>query len=132
MNARMTEELALLRQHYEKVEYSTDNAMHWFRVQSLNTPDEPGQWSPPRIPVVFAVTEGYPGIPPYGFFVPGGLNLNGKPPSESSAPHQLPFEGEWRFLSWASESWCATADVQSGSNLWGYVRTFIHRLREGV
>ena len=129
MNKRMNDELALLRQHYAKVDYLAANAMHWFMVQMLKTPDK---WSPVEIPGVFAVTEGYPGAQPYGFFVPDALNLNGKPPSEHQAPHPPPFEGKWRFLSWQPEGWHATADVSSGSNLWGWVRTFMHRLREGV
>lgn len=132
MNARIETELALLRQHYDKVDYLAAHAMHWFRVQFLKTPEMPGQWSPAEIPVVFAVTEGHPGAQPYGFFVPEALNLNGEPPSEHEAKHQPPFEGKWRFLSWQPEGWRATADVRSGSNLWGWVRTFMHRLREGV
>lgn len=129
MNERMTDELTLLRWHYAKVDHHAANAMHWFKVQMLKTPE---QWMPPEIPVIFAVTEGHPGAQPYGFFVPDELNLNGKPPSEHQAPHPPPFEGKWRFLSWQPEGWCATADVRSGSNLWGWVRTFMYRLREGV
>lgn len=129
MNPRIEAELALLRQHYAKVDYLAANAMHWFRVQPLKTPEN---WSPAETPVVFAVTEGHPGAQPYGFFVPSGLNLNGKPPSENQAPHPPPFEGSWRFLSWQPEGWRPAADVGSGSNLWGWVRSFMHRLREGV
>ena len=129
MNRRIDAELALLRQHYAKVNYLAANTMHWFMVQMLKTPEK---WSPVEIPVVFAVTEGYSGAQPYGFFVPDALNLNGKPPSEHQAQHPPPFEGKWCFLSWQPEGWHATADVSSGSNLWGWVRTFMHRLREGV
>ena len=129
MNERINTELTLLRQHYTKVDYLAENAMHWFMVQMLKTPDK---WSPADIPVVFAVTEGYPGVEPYGFFVPETLNLNGKTPSEHQAPHPPPFEGKWHFLSWQPEGWFATADVRSGSNLWGWVRTFMCRLREGI
>jgi len=129
MNPRIEAELALLRQHYAQVDYLAANALHWFKVHVLKTPEG---WSPPEIPVVFAVTEGHPGAQPYGFYVPAELSLNGKPPSEHKAPHQPPFEGAWRFLSWQPEGWRATGDVRTGSNLWGWVRTFIHRLREGA
>ena len=129
MTGRIDAELNLLRQHYAKVDYLAANAMHWFRVEVLKTPDE---WSPRGIPVVFAVTEGHPGAEPYGFFVPEDLNLKGTPPSGKKVPHPPPFEGRWRFLSWKPEGWHATADVGSGSNLWGWVRSFMHRLREGV
>lgn len=129
MNERMNVELALLRRHYTKVDQLAANGMYWFMVQMLKTPDK---WSPAEIAVVFSVTEGYPGVQPYGFFVPNALTLNGKPPSEHPTPHPPPFEGSWRFLSWQPEGWLATADVHSGSNLWSWVRTFMHRLREGV
>lgn len=129
MNARIEDELALLRQHYRQVDYLAANSMHWFQVQALKVPEG---WSPEKISTVFAVTEGHPGAQPYGFFVPKNLNNGGTPPSENQASHPPPFEGEWRFLSWAPVGWQATADVRSGSNLWGWVRTFAHRLREGI
>ena len=129
MNTRIEAELALLRLHYTRVDYVAANAMHWFGVQMLKTPEK---WAPAEIPVVFAVTEGYPGVQPYGFFVPQQLSLDGKPPSEHGAPHPPPFEGKWRFLSWQPVEWHPTGDVGSGSNLWGWVRTFMHRLREGI
>ena len=129
MNARIEAELALLRLHYTSVDYVAANAMHWLRVQMLKTPEK---WAPAEIPVVFAVTEGHPGVQPYGFFVPQELNLDGKPLSEHGAPHPPPFEGKWRFLSWQPVGWHPTGDVHSGSNLWDWVRTFMHRLREGI
>lgn len=129
MTPRIESELALLRQHYHDVEHLAVNAMHWFKVQMVNMP---GGWTPAEIPTVFAITEGHPGAEPYGFFVPKTLNLNGTPPSEHGSPHQPPFEGDWRFLSWAPVGWKPTADVKTGSNLWGWVRSFSHRLREGV
>lgn len=129
MTTRIDDELALLRLHYAKVDHQVVNAMHWFKVQSLKTPEK---WAPAEIPVVFAVTEGYPGAQPYGFFVPQELNMEGKPPSGNDAPNPPPFEGQWRFLSWDPEGWHATRDIRSDSNLWGWVRSFMSRLQEGV
>ena len=129
MNARLEAELTLLRQHYHNVDYLVASGVHWFRVEKLKTPKG---WSPDEIPVVFSVTQGHPGAEPYGFFVPTELNLHGDPPSEHPTPHPPPFDGAWRFLSWQPKGWFATADVVSGSNLWGWVRTFMHRLNEGV
>ena len=129
MNPRLEAELTLLRQRYNKVEYLAASSMHWFRVEMLRTPEG---WSPEEIPVVFSVTEGHPGTQPYGFFVPTELNLHGNPPSGNAAPHPPPFDGAWQFLSWQPDGWFATADVLSGSNLWSWVRTFMHRLREGI
>lgn len=128
MNRRIEAELALLRLHYAKVEHIATNAMHWFLVEPLLAPEG---WSSGEVPVVFAVTEGHPGAEPYGFFVPADLQFNGQAPSDSSASHPPPFPGQWRFLSWKPEGWKAAGDVRTGSNLWGWVRSFVHRLREG-
>ena len=129
MSTRIEAELALLRQQYRQVDYLFSGAMHWFRVHALKVPEG---WSQGEIAAVFTVTEGHPGVEPYGFFVPKGLTKGGKPPSEHPAPHSPPFEGNWRFLSWNPVGWQPTADISSGSNLWAWVRTFAHRLREGV
>jgi hypothetical protein len=128
MTPRIAEEFALLRLHYTLVEHAEANGLHWFLVSTVRMPDA---CSPPAVEAVFAVTQGYPGAEPYGFFVPRALTVNGTPPSEHGPPHPPPFAGDWRFLSWSPVDWRATADVQSGSNLWGWVRSFSQRLREG-
>jgi hypothetical protein len=94
MNARIEAELALLRQHYQQVDYLAAHAMHWFRVHALKMPEG---WSHTDIPAVFGVTEGHPGVQPYGFFVPKCLTKGGKPPSEHPAPHPPPFAIERRM-----------------------------------
>lgn len=129
MNVRIKAELELLRRYYPQVDYLAANTMHWFQVQALKTPDG---WAPDEISAIFAVTEGHPGAEPYGFFVPHELVTGGRPPSEHSAKHQPPFDGKWRFLSWSPVGWQAAADIRTGSNLWDWVRSFPHRLREGV
>lgn len=128
VNARIEAELGLLRLHYQEAEYLHAGGLHWFRVGPLLTPEN---WSPGEIPAVFSVTEGHPGAVPYGFYVPAALAFNGKPPSEHAAPHQPPFPGKWRFLSWQAVGGRPTADISTGSNLWGWVRSFLQRLREG-
>ena len=126
--ARIEAELELLGLHFRHVEHTEASGLHWFRVEGLRTPEG---WTPELIHVAFSVTQGYPGAEPYGFFVPADLAQAGAPPSEHQAPHPPPFPGNWRFLSWQPEGWRPTADVQTGSNLWGWVRSFMHRLREG-
>lgn len=128
MNARIEAELKLLRLHYDQAEHIESDGLHWFHVQGVRTPDG---WSPDVIAVAFSVTQGYPGAQPYGFFVPMALVLGGMPPSESSAQHQPPFPGVWRFLSWTLEDWRATDDIRTGGNLWAWVRSFPQRLKEG-
>ena len=128
MTPRLEEELALLRLHYRRVEHVEANGLHWFLPSTVRMPDT---CSPNAVDTVFSVTQGYPGAEPYGFFIPRALTINGSAPNEHGSPHPPPFPGEWRFLSWAPVKWRATADVQSGSNLWGWVRSFAQRLREG-
>ncbi len=125
---RLDQELELLRLHYRNVEHIERDGLHWFRVVCIHTPPE---WSPDTIPVVFSVTQGHPGAAPYGFYVPAELVRNGAPPLEHPAPHQPPFSGAWRFLSWQAVNWRPTAEVATGDNLWGWVRSFAQRLREG-
>ena len=128
MEARINEELALLRRHYDAVEYIETSEIHWFRVEAVRTAPN---WSSDTTVVAFSVTQGYPGAEPYGFYVPIELMYGGHPPDEHSAPYQPPFTGTWRFLSWSPENWQQTADVTTGSNLWGWVRSFVRRFEEG-
>lgn len=129
MNERIKDELNLLQRYYRQVDYSKSDSMHWFQVHGFKTPDG---WSPNEVSVVFCVTEGYPVAEPYGFFIPSELKHEGNSPSGNSPPHAPPFEGEWLLLSWAPDGWRALADINASSNLLNWVRTFSHRLQQGV
>lgn len=128
MEARINDELALLRRHFDAVEYIEASGIHWIRVASVRTAPN---WSSDTTMVVFSVTQGYPGTAPYGFYIPAELMYEDHPPDELSAPNQPPFSGAWHFLSWNIENWRATADLTTGSNLWGWVRSFVKRFEEG-
>ena len=128
IEARINEELALLRRHYDAVEYIGTSDIHWFRVEAVRTAPN---WSSDTTVVAFSITQGYPGTAPYGFYVPAELMYEGHSPNEHSAPHQPPFAGTWRFLSWYIENWRPTDDLTTGSNLWGWVRSFVKRFEEG-
>ena len=128
VETRIGAELALLRRHYDEVDHIEDPELHWFRVASVRTTPD---WSSDMTEVVFSVTQGYPSIPPYGFYVPAELTYAGTPPDEHSARHQPPFAGPWRFLSWEIIDWEPKADVTTGSNLWGWTRSFVKRFEEG-
>lgn len=128
MSPRIKLELELLRVHYSNVTYKERGGSHWFRLGDYPVPTP---WAPRPGPVVFSVTSGHPGPEPYGFFVPAALRHHGNPPQTTTPPHQPPFEGAWLFLSWAPVGWRATSDVSSGSNLWGWARSFMARFREG-
>ena len=127
MNVRITDEIALLRRHYDSVDHAEDAGQHWFRVSGFRTP---ASWSPTVISVVFSVTQGYPGAAPYGFYVPSDLAYQGNAPFPD-APSSPPFSGRWAFLSWQPVGWHPTQQIADGSNLWAWVRSFRARLEEG-
>ena len=130
MQDRVEQELALLRHHFAEVDYVTEGG--WVRVWPVRT--GPG-WSSDAVPVAFQIPTGFPGTPPYGFYVPVGLTYHGEPPQSYNArpPTRPPFEGEWGMLSWAHDgSWRATSNIVTGSNLFNWSLSFQDRFREGA
>jgi hypothetical protein len=125
---RIQKELELLRRYYPDLEYREDGQWVLLKRYLLPVP-----WKPNEIPICFQIPVGYPGAPPYGFYVPTGLTHDGNPPENASnPPNPPPFPGQWRILSWTPEGeWRATNDVETGSNLWGWCRGFSERFRSG-
>lgn len=126
---RLEQELVLLKKNFGEVDHQQVNGLHWFRIRAYQMP---AGWNPSPGPVVFSVQTGYPGVQPYAFYVSADLSLNGAVPAHRDPPHQPPFPGNWRALSWTCENWRATASVVSGSNLLNWARSFAERLREGT
>jgi hypothetical protein len=130
MQERIEQELSLLRRHYAEVEYRPEG--RWVRIWPVAT--GPG-WNLDPIPVSFQIPAGFPGTPPYGFFVPSGLTHQGAQPQsyESRTATQPPFERDWGMFSWAHDgSWRATSSVVNGSNLFNWTRSFRDRFAEGA
>ena len=130
MRERIEQELELLRRRYADVDYR--EVGDWVRIHPVPTA---AGWSQPEISVAFQIPQGYPGTPPYGFYVPRGLNYGGAQPQsyQDLAGTQPPFEGEWGMFSWAHDSgWRATGDVVGGSNLLNWTMSFADRFREGA
>lgn len=128
MVSRIEEELALLRRHYERVDFIDRNQTLWFCVHGYQL-FEP--CSLQEISVVFSISVGFPGTDPYGFFVPGELTYDGQAYIGKTTPSPPPFPGKWQFFSWAPEQWDPSYDILTGDNLWGWVRSFSERLGEG-
>lgn len=124
-DARIEEEISLLRRQYNDVQYKEENSLHWFLVEPIHLFDG---WSPLSIPVVFYITEGHPGTQPYGFFVPIEAKFDNSVPKSSTTKNQPPFEGERRFISWQPIQWHPTDNILTGDNLWGWTRGFKHGL----
>jgi len=131
MEERIKQELELLKLHYASVEY--ESSARWVLIEPLLVPEG---WSEPLVQCAFKVPVGYPGTPPYGFYVPSSLRPDsGTPGNYQAQPSDRPpFPGTWSFFSWGQESggWLATDSVRSGSNLLNFSQSFRARLREGA
>ena len=126
---RMSEELALLRRHFPQAEQHGS----WIRIPGylILAP----YWSRESGTVSFEAPTGYPGNPPYSFYIEGGLRLkvaNGVPQNYQE-PAATPFPGIWGKFSWSQDgNWKPTADVVSGNNLLNFVSTFADRFQEAL
>ena len=123
---RIEQELSLLRRFYSDLEFFAQG--QWVLLPRYRLPP---LWQPAEVPIPFQIPAGYPGTAPYGFFAPDYIRSNGAKPNASPPPHSPPFEGTWLHFSWAAQDWRPTADVVSGSNLWGWCRSFCERFKEG-
>ena len=126
--SRIAQELSLLEQYYEEVTYKNVGGVHWFRVKGLALP---APLTPSIIDVVFSVTAGHPISKPYGFYMPEDIEKDGAKLNFQKPPNAPPFEGTWCFKSWDAPHWNPKADVLSGDNLWGWVRSFRQAISEG-
>lgn len=93
-------ELALLTRHFP----ATQREGVWFRIRGYSLPTG---WNVSKTDVAFRLNDGHPAAPPYGIYVPLGLRVNGRPPSNYTEPakHQPPFGGTWAVFSWQPEGW---------------------------
>lgn len=132
MNERLEKELALLRRYYPDLEHKEVGPILWVRIPNYAVPA--AIWNRERTTVCFEVnTPGYPGNPPYGFCVESGMRLaNGAMPQNYTDSAATPFPGNWAKFSWQAESWRATSDLSSGSNLANFVATFADRFKESL
>jgi hypothetical protein len=131
MSERIKEELELLRRSYSNVEYI--EAGQWVRIRDYPIPAGLS-WNRQTTDVCFQIPPGYPGAPPYGFYVPSGIKFDNNTPESYTEPAQNkpPFEGTWGIFSWSYDShWLPKAELRAGSNLLNFVRTFKDRFLGG-
>ena len=130
MQERISEELALIRQRFPDVQYREEG--QWVRIPSYPLPEG---WNREATSVAFQIPDSHPGTPPYGIYVPAGIQFQGAAPNNYKEPvgNQSPFEGTWGVFSWAPDDgeWRPTADVRKGGNLLNWVLGFADRFREG-
>lgn len=128
---RIAKEIELVRRYYPALEYDAEK--RWGRLADYPT-IIPG-WNRKTTQVAFHVPVGFPATPPYGIFVPSGLQFDGAAPQNynDTASPTPPFAGAWGMFSWAplDGHWRPTADLSTGSNLFNWIRGFADRFREG-
>jgi E2/UBC family protein E len=133
MTDRIEKELELLRRYYPQAEWHESGQNGWIRIPNFSIPR--GIWNRDQVTVCFQVPIGFPGTAPYAFYIEGGLRLKGTEtkPGSYEEPSATPFEGTWGKLSWQhADTWRATEDLASGSNLTNFVQSFTDRLAEGA
>jgi hypothetical protein len=132
VQARIEQELALLRSRFRDVEYVADG--HWVRVKEYRV--QHAGWTPGITDVVFQIPVGYPGTQPYGIYVPSGMRYLGNLPTNHRelADNQPPFGGSWGIFSWApgDGQWRPTTNLVMGTNLLNFVLGFNDRFSEGT
>ena len=130
MRERIKNELELLRNYYPEIEYRSKG--NWFYLSSYSLPEG---WNREETEIAFQINNGYPGSPPYGFYVPTGIKFHDKSPKKykKSPKNSPPFDGEWGLFSWShNNEWNPTADLKTGSNLLNWVNSFKDRFKGGA
>ena len=135
MRPRIQQELKLLREVYPDIEHLEKDGEDWFRLVDYPFPSG---WRLAEAPisqanVLFKLSAGYPMAEPYGFLTPAGVNFEGKTPSNTCSAPCAAFPGSWTQFSWAPEgTWTPSSEIERGSNLLSWVRSFAQRLKEGA
>jgi hypothetical protein len=127
---RITAEIELLKKVFPTLRH--DGA--WIL---LPEGELPSGWSRVTTDMVFQITDGFPGAPPYGLYVPSGLRYNGQVPKNYTEPAavQPPFGGTWGMFSWAvndPSEWHPATRPENGANLLRWARSFRQRFEEGA
>jgi len=124
---RLGAEVAIIKGRFPAVEYRD----RWIRIPSYPLPPD---WSARETEIAFHVREGFPGIGPYGIYVPAGLRHKGAMPQNYTEPASMqpPFGGTWGVFSWEAVEWRATADPRTGHNLLNWALGATARFREGL
>lgn len=131
MHERIEAELALIQRFFPAV--VCEEQGRWMLIPSYSLPEG---WNRQATDVAFQIDERHPVSPPYGFYVPSGIQFKGAVPNSYTDPasNHPPFRGTWGFFSWAPLDgiWKPTADVQRGSNLLQWIRGFSDRFQDGA
>ncbi len=128
MNERIKKELEILKKEFGDLEYKDG----WIFINNFKISSN--AWNRDIVNICFQIPIGYPGEPPYAFYVPRGIRIKANEqsiPGSYTEPVSTPFGNEWGKFSWVQDnSWKPTSDINSGSNLLNFVRSFKERFKE--
>jgi hypothetical protein len=131
---RVTTEIEHLRRSHPQAELHEFDGSMWVRIPNFQFP-EPFIWNRTSDSLLFQIPVGFPGNPPYAFYVGRGIRLaaSGAVPQNFEENATTPFTGDWSKFSWQDDgSWRPAADIFAGSNLASFVLTIADRLREAI
>jgi hypothetical protein len=125
MEARIQEELRLLRRSHPKIEHGPKG--EWVKIPDFPLPA--GRFNQTHTTLLFKLPSSYPQTGPDNFFVDVGLRLKdgSNPPAfnanAKSSTGPAPIPGAWGWFSWHPQSWRPAATPEGGDNLSGFVRS---------
>ena len=127
---RIDNEIALVLTRFKKAEASENK--RWIKIPEYELPANMG-WNETCMDICCEFKSGYPGVAPYGIYVPSYLLYNGQPPGSWKAvvANRPPFDGEWGMLSWSPPTWNPQNDLVKGSNMLNFIQTFQNRFLSG-
>ncbi len=128
MEERIAEEIRLLQEKYQNLQYGKSYA--WVMIPDFNLPEG---YNRKTIRLLFLILGSYPHASPDNFYVDAGLKFaNGNPLTSYSEGAQVPIEGSWGCFSWHPEIWQPSAEIQKGDNLLTFMKSVNLRLREMI
>lgn len=128
---RIWEEITLIKKYYNNLEH--DESRRWIIIHDYFLPKNM-QWNKNVIDVCFIIPNGYPGTSPYGIYVSSDLRYDEEVPNNinPNLKDKPPFPGNWVLLSWTpTDRWNPNAEIQKGSNMLNFVRSFYDRFKSG-
>ena len=126
MNARIREELELVRLRFGDLEHSLASGTVVVKHVRL-----PGGWDREETDLLFLIPSGYPVTPPDNFYADNALRLSSGREPGSCSKDQSQQGRLWLMFSWhLDDEWRPHADPTRGDNLVTFLLKCLDRLKE--
>lgn len=127
MSDRLRQEVESLREKFPGLSHCGNFA--WLLIPNFPLPI--GRFNQERTSLLIKIPAGYPSTGPDNFFVDrtvklaGGSAPQGFNPNNHSTSGPAPLPGDWAWFSWHPQSWRPTATINTGDNLFTFIRSAI-------